>query len=70
MIYHKNGKIEPCCDWAKIYVTERTDQAYLEVECDGIYLIDPSTEPMGVLSVPIRWCPSCGKKTEALKCRA
>lgn len=67
MIYHENGKIEPCCGWAEMYVTQRKDQAYLEVKPDGIYLIDPSPEPMGVLHVPIIWCPFCGKKTEALK---
>ena len=65
MIYHGNGKIEPCCGWAEMYVTQRKDQAYLEVKPDGIYLIDPSPEPMGVLHVPIIWCPFCGKKTEA-----
>ena len=67
MIYHENGKIEPCCSWAEMYVTKRKDQAYLEVKSDGMYLIDPSPEPMGVLHVPIIWCPFCGKKTEALK---
>ena len=64
MNIRKNNTIEPCCSWAEMYVTERRDQAYLEaIPGDGIYLIDPALEPMGVLRVPIIYCPFCGART-------
>lgn len=65
MIARKDNIIVACCGWSQMYITRRGDQAYFEItKEDGIYLIDPAPEPIGVLHVPINYCPYCGAKTE------
>ena len=58
----ESGTIEPCCDWNRMWI----NYFVVGVTYTDIFLIDVSGNyPLG--NSPIKFCPSCGAKTEVSK---
>ena len=58
----ETGTIEPCCDWSR----EWSYYFVVDFETHIIILTDVSGNyPLG--NSPIKFCPSCGAKTEVSK---